>query len=278
MTDIKLFSLDDAGVTREIPETPKVLEKFLQQRIEQNIEMLLGVRLLGTEYSTGRKHGGRVDTLGIDKSSRPVIIEYKRATNENVINQGLFYLDWLLDHQAEFKQLVQDKLGAAAAGAIDWSAPRLICVAGGFTRYDERAVQQMKRNIELIRYRRFCGDLLMLELVTAIGAESGPFSGGTAKGNETGLGDLVAGFKASSRPARLYKLLMDGKVRTIEECRERVGPDKRGYFGQVRLRKRGKETGDFELVSEKGQIQLVFPEGSKPTTEKSVTGGKSGQQ
>ena len=32
---------------------------------------------------------------GIDENCSPVIIEYKRALNENVINQGLFYLDWL---------------------------------------------------------------------------------------------------------------------------------------------------------------------------------------
>jgi hypothetical protein len=31
--------------------------------------------------------------------------------NENVINQGLFYLDWLLDHRAEFELLVMRKLG-----------------------------------------------------------------------------------------------------------------------------------------------------------------------
>jgi hypothetical protein len=32
----------------------------------------------------------------------PVFIEYKRALNENVISQGLFYPDWLTDHQGEF--------------------------------------------------------------------------------------------------------------------------------------------------------------------------------
>ena len=88
-----------------------------------------------------------------------------RATNENVINQGLFYLDWLLDHQGEFELLVLHKYGPDAADAIDWSAPRLLCIAGGFTKYDEYAVQQINRNIELIRYRRFGADLLMLELV-----------------------------------------------------------------------------------------------------------------
>ena len=64
-------------------------------------------------------------------------------------------------------------LGSAPtlSGEIDWTAPRLLCIAGGFTRYDEHAVQQMNRNIELIRYRRFGENLLMLELVNAIVAE-----------------------------------------------------------------------------------------------------------
>ena len=129
--------------------------------------------MLASEYVTGPKQPGRIDTLGIDENANPVIIEYKRATNENVINQGLFYLDWLLDHQAAFKVLVLEKLGKKAAEEIDWSAPRLVCIAGGFTRYDEHAVEQMNRNIELIRYRHFGKNLLMIELVNATLAETG---------------------------------------------------------------------------------------------------------
>ena len=53
-------------------------------------------------------------------------MEYKRLVGENVINPGLFYLDGLLDHKAEFKLLALDKLGSIAADAIDWSAPRVI--------------------------------------------------------------------------------------------------------------------------------------------------------
>lgn len=175
MTDIKLFTFKN-GLAAEISGQSAALEKSLQQQIEANLETLLGVRLLSSEYATGPKHGGRIDTLGIDENMNPVIIEYKRATNENVINQGLFYLDWLLDHRAEFKLLVLDKLGTEQAKSIDWSAPRLVCIAGGFTKYDEHAVQQMNRNIELIRYRRFGDPLLMLELVNAIVAKT-PDSG-----------------------------------------------------------------------------------------------------
>lgn len=47
---------------------------------------------------------------------------------------------------------------------VDWSAPRLVCIAGDFTRYDEHAVTQISRNIELYRYRSYEG-LFLLELV-----------------------------------------------------------------------------------------------------------------
>jgi predicted transport protein len=106
----------------------------------------------------------------VDENGSPTIIEYKRSTNENVINQGLYYLDWLMDHQAEFQLLVMQSLGQEVADAVDWTSPRLLCIAGGFTKYDEHAVQQMDRNIELVRYRRFGDDHLVLELVNATAA------------------------------------------------------------------------------------------------------------
>ena len=46
----------------------------------------------------------------------------------------------------------------------------MLCIAGDFTRYDQHAVQQINRNVELIRYRLFGDDLLMLELVNAVTA------------------------------------------------------------------------------------------------------------
>lgn len=163
MSDIKLFRISN-GQAQELQGTSVAVEKTLQNLIEQHLETLLGIRFLATEYSFV---GGRIDTLGIDENSSPVIIEYKRATNENVINQGLFYLDWLMDHQANFTLLVQKKLGYELADTIDWSVPRLLCIAGDFNRYDEHALRQINRNIELIRYKRYGDELLILELVTA---------------------------------------------------------------------------------------------------------------
>lgn len=167
MSDIKLFRVAAGAPVSELATQSPQVEKSLQNLFEKNLEALLGVRFLATEYSTGPVHGGRIDTLGLDEDGSPVIIEYKRSTNENVINQGLFYLDWLMDHKKDFLWLVMDVLGKDAADKVEWSAPRLICIAGDFTRYDGHAVKQINRSIELLRYRRFADDLLLLELVHA---------------------------------------------------------------------------------------------------------------
>jgi RecB family endonuclease NucS len=91
MSDIKLFEVNDGRIRELEPQAPQI-EKSLQTLIENNLEPLMGVRFLATEFSTGPVHGGRIDTLGIDEDGTPVIIEYKRTVSENVINQGLFYL------------------------------------------------------------------------------------------------------------------------------------------------------------------------------------------
>jgi predicted transport protein len=175
LSDLKLFRITD-GSAQELKGTSVALEVALQRLIEANMETLFGVRFLATEYVTGAKHKGRIDSLGVDETGSPVIFEYKRSINESVINQGLFYLDWLVDHKAEFQLLVMKKLGASAADEIDWHNPRVICVASGFTRYDEHAVQQMSRAIELVRYQDFEGELLALELITAAKTDQLPAS------------------------------------------------------------------------------------------------------
>jgi predicted transport protein len=166
MADIKLFRLDGDKV-QELQGHPGAVEKSVQTLMERHLESLLGVKLLASEYSTGKTHGGRIDTLGIDENGCPVIIEYKRTIDENVTSQGLYYLEWLLDHKGEFKLLVMGSLGQEVADGIEWLGPRLLCIAGDFTKYDTSAVQQMKHNVELIRYRRYGDDLLLLELVNA---------------------------------------------------------------------------------------------------------------
>ncbi|RDV48787.1 DUF91 domain-containing protein [Streptomyces sp. IB2014 011-12] len=156
-----------SGATEVMPRLAEV-EADVQGLVEAHMEALLGVRFLASEYGTGPVHGGRIDSLGLDENGSPVIVEYKRGTDAGVINQGLYYVSWLMDHRAEFERLVRDRLGATAASQVLWSGPRLICIAGDYTRYDVHAVREHRRSIDLVRYRLFGSDLLGLETVASI--------------------------------------------------------------------------------------------------------------
>lgn len=206
MSDLSLFRLSASKAT-ELPGSASDLEKPLQTLIERNLETLLGIRFVASEYVTGKTHGGRIDTLGLDENHCPVIIEYKRSQSENVINQGLFYLDWLMDHQAEFKLLVLECFDKATADAIDWSGPRLICIAANFTKYDAHAVQQINRQIELVRYRLFGDDLLLLEAANTPNTQPSSSVAVSAQSNKPRSGDKsVAEIYTELSPAMLELL------------------------------------------------------------------------
>lgn len=178
MSDIKLFRFSPEGAA-PLPARTALVERELHDLMEKHMQCFLGIRFVAHEFSTGKIHRGRIDSLGLDENNCPVILEYKRRLNENVINQGLYYLDWLLDHQADFKLLVLERYGQETASAIEWQGTRVLCIAGDFTKFDEHAVAQIGRNIELIRYKYFGDDLLMLEWLNPV--QSGIEPAGTGK-------------------------------------------------------------------------------------------------
>ncbi|MFR9724013.1 DUF5655 domain-containing protein [Streptomyces sp. MS19] len=175
MSGVRLFDRV-SGVVEVLPRLAEV-EADVQGLVEAHMETMLGVRFLASEFSTGPVHGGRIDSLGLDENNAPVIVEYKRGTDAGVIHQGLFYLAWLVDHPAEFHQLVRDRLGAEIAAQIVWRAPRLICVAGDFTRYDIHAVREHRRSIDLVRYRFFGDQHVGLEAVASVTGNLGSAGG-----------------------------------------------------------------------------------------------------
>ena len=168
-----LFKINDGNV-KKLAAKDLDLEKHLQELFEANLEEILNITFLAHEYSTSS--GGRIDTLGIDKNGSPCIIEYKRTQNESVINQGLSYLRWLLDHKAEYEKLVRSVLGKVfdspivtfdgeikEGDFIDWSSPRVICIAESYNRFDLDTVDILPIKIELLRYRLYDDNILYLE-------------------------------------------------------------------------------------------------------------------
>ncbi|MGL6119670.1 MAG: endonuclease NucS domain-containing protein [Fusobacteriaceae bacterium] len=163
MSEINLFKISESKVEELFAKTA-LIEKELQALVEKHMEEFFGVRFIKTEHVTSN---GRIDSLGIDENNSPVIFEYKRKQDENVINQGLFYLNWLVDHRGDFKDLVLQKFGKETANGISWENPTVFCIANDFNKYDEYAVKEMKRNIYLIRYKKFGEELLLFETIYA---------------------------------------------------------------------------------------------------------------
>lgn len=171
MSELRLFCIQ-GGRAQECHAASYKLEREVQNLFEANLEALLGVRFVASEFSTGQ--GGRIDTLGIDENGFPVVIEYKLDKNRTVINQGMSYMAWLRSHKAEFWKVVFQRLGREAADSIDHSSIRLICIATDFTRDDLGAYELMPNSIDLVRYRRFGDDQLLLERITTSEASASP--------------------------------------------------------------------------------------------------------
>jgi predicted transport protein len=152
-----VFTIKDEKV-QKVPPIKIGLERNIQRLFEKNLNEILNITFLSSEYSTS--FGGRIDTLGIDNNGSPVILEYKKGQNENVINQGLSYLRWLLDHKADFEVLVHNhKLTAK----IDWESPRVICVAESYNKFDLDTADLLPFNIELLKYKVYENNTLVVE-------------------------------------------------------------------------------------------------------------------
>lgn len=156
-----LFQLKNKKVSQvAIDLTHFKNEAALRDFFAENLEDLLGLKFLGKEYPT---KDGRIDTLAIDETGSPVIIEYKWGEKDTILSQGLFYMDWLKENKRLFDLLVADRLGKDKK--VIWGSPRLLLIAQGFDRYTLSAVRQVKNSVELIKYTPYSSDILFLETV-----------------------------------------------------------------------------------------------------------------
>ncbi|MFB8203123.1 DUF5655 domain-containing protein [Kitasatospora purpeofusca] len=236
---LRIFRTNGETAT-EIAGSTVTLERHLQVLIERNMAIMLRVRFLDSEVSTGTVHAGRIDSLGLDEDGSPVVVEYKRGRDGNVINQGLFYMAWLRDHQADFEALVSGKLGPDAVGEVDWTNPRIICVAAEYSRYDRHAVAEIGRRIDLVEYQYFGEDLLSLDLVAST-------AGASSRAGQGGTGAPTAGLRtvaqrlagAPVEVQTLYKeldgrLLAFGDAHSVE-LRHYIAYRRSGNFATVKV-------------------------------------------
>ena len=128
---------------------------------EANLQDLFDLTFVKSEFEL---HGLRIDTLAFDKESGAfVIIEYKKDRNFSVVDQGIAYLNLMLNNKADFileyNEAFSDQ--PLKRGEIDWSQSRIIFIAPEFTRYQQYAIGFKDLGIQLWEVHKYNNGLLV---------------------------------------------------------------------------------------------------------------------
>ena len=157
------------GKLEIIREKPFKLEKEIQTLTENNLEAILGLRVVKSEFAL---NSFRIDTLAFDSSANAfVIVEYKRNKNFSVIDQGYAYLALMLNNKADFI-LEYNETGKETLkrNDIDWSQSKVIFVAPSFTTYQREAINFKDLPIELWEIKRYENDTVNYNQIRTSGS------------------------------------------------------------------------------------------------------------
>jgi predicted transport protein len=132
-------------------------ELELHKLIDKNLEEIFGVRFIKDEHITD-KHG-RIETLGIDESNRPIVIEYKLEKEKGQLVQANRYMTWIRQNPDSFELIVRKNI-KNLAGDIDFANPRILCFAQEYS-IDDKCLA-LALGAELWKYRYYENDTLFI--------------------------------------------------------------------------------------------------------------------
>ena len=153
-----IFSIKNKDLT-EVKSTSFSTERELQELVDENLDKIFGLEFIKREFGG---QGLSIDTIAYDPETKsPVLIEYKKDSYQSVIDQGMAYLHWLLNHKGDYQIALNEKVGKRE---VDWSQPRVIFIAKSFNPHQIWASGFRNAPFELYRYDR-CDNTFLLEAV-----------------------------------------------------------------------------------------------------------------
>lgn len=132
-------------------------ELELHKLIDLNLEEIFGVRFIKDEHITD-KHG-RIETLGLDESNRPLVIEYKKTKEKGQLVQANRYMTWIKQNPDSFELLARKNI-KNLSGEIDFSNPRILCFAQEYS-IDDKCLA-LSLGAELWKYRFYENNTLVI--------------------------------------------------------------------------------------------------------------------
>jgi predicted transport protein len=157
---MKIYSLQKQKLS-EVKENAFKLERDIQNLFENNLEELMGLTLVKSEFTIKNK---RIDTLAYDKQTNAfVIIEVKRDKNLSVVDQGFTYLSLMLENKADFIVEFNECLnGNLRKDDVDWTQSRVAFISTAFTENQIQATNFKDIAIELWEVKQYKNDLIVV--------------------------------------------------------------------------------------------------------------------
>ena len=164
-----LFSIK-GELVKEVKEYPFKSEKELQTICENNLQQLINLEFVDTEFSVA---DFRLDTVAFDKEVNAfVIIEYKNQRNVSVIDQGYTYLSTMFNHKADFVLRYNLKFGENKnLNDFDWSQSRVIFISPNFTKYQINSINFKDLPIELWKIKRYQNNTISFEQIVSVNSD-----------------------------------------------------------------------------------------------------------
>lgn len=144
-----------------LKEKPFKLEKEIQQLFEANLENITGWKFIKSEFSI---KANRIDTLAYDEENNSfVIIEYKRERSYSVVDQGVSYLNLMLENRADFiVEYNESQCGNLKRNDVDWSQSKVVFVSPSFTSFQKQASNFKDLPIELWEIKQYTNDIIVV--------------------------------------------------------------------------------------------------------------------
>jgi hypothetical protein len=162
---LRIFSINGTKLA-EITEKQFPLEREIQRLTEANLHEIFELDYVKSEFEL---HGLRIDTLAFDKeSSAFVIIEYKKDRNFSVVDQGMAYLNLMLNNKADFILEYNESSNSfhnLKREDVDWSQSRIIFISPEFTKYQQHAIGFKDLGIQLWEVHKYTNGLLVFNEV-----------------------------------------------------------------------------------------------------------------
>ncbi len=191
------------------------LEKDIQTLVENNMDVLFGLRFLETEFTIA---DFRFDSVAFDDETNSfVIIEDKNVENKGLVDQGYAYLKTALDRKADLVLLYNRKTGQSKQiDDFEWDQISVIFVSPKFSRYQTEAVNFQGMPFRLYRISQYKDGIIDLEEIKERKVKEDPLSLGTGDSDIKTVAREVKVYtedhnleKADEETKELYQKLKD---------------------------------------------------------------------